>query len=156
VGGTEEAAGQSVITSLSRQPIAFACLFRVNRVAIHTVGIVNSIRTKGYDPLTKRHGDGEEVGTGCAGRWGQYHFLLTAEHVIKPEAQASNLRIFWRDRGTIERRSDADLTANDIGDGPPICDRSERYHSSMQVGGFGELTVLKSPCRARIPPQITS
>jgi hypothetical protein len=100
----------------------------LNRVATHTVGIVNSIRTKGYDPLTKRRGDGEEVGTGCAGRWGPYHFVLTAEHVIKPEAQPSDLRIFWRDIGTIERRSDADLTENDIVDGTPIRDPNATIH----------------------------
>jgi hypothetical protein len=44
------------ITELRRQA-EDACLIRVST---HTVGIVNSIRTVGFDPLTKRRGDGEE------------------------------------------------------------------------------------------------
>lgn len=67
-------------------------------------------------------GDGEEVGTGCAGRWGNHSFILTASHVINKRAMPSDLRVFWRPTGNIERRSDADLTRRDILDGVPIRD----------------------------------
>lgn len=105
-----------------------ACEASINRVATHTVGIINSLRTKGYDPTTNRRGDGEEMGTGCAGRWGPNHFILTARHVIKEEAAPSDLRIFWRPAPFIERRSDRDLTLNDIADGTPIKDSSAVIH----------------------------
>jgi hypothetical protein len=54
-------------------------------------------------------GDGEEVGTGCAGRWGDHHFILTASHVLHSGAKPSDLRLFWRPSGAIERLADADL-----------------------------------------------
>jgi hypothetical protein len=100
----------------------------INRIATNTVAIVNSIRTIGHDPDTNRHGDGEEVATGCAGRWGNHHFVLTAEHAINQKAQPSDLRIFWRESGKIERRSDADLRPKDIADGIPIRDPSAVIH----------------------------
>jgi hypothetical protein len=96
-----------------------ACLLRVSA---HTVGIVNSIRTVGFDPITQRRGDGEEAGTGCAGRWGTHHFILTANHVLQSNAQPSDLRIFWRPSGAIERTADKDLKPKDIIDGVPIRD----------------------------------
>src|SRR5579885_3613320 len=96
-----------------------ACL---NRVASNTVGVVNSIRTVGKDRVTGRRADGEEVGTGSAGRWGNHHFILTASHVIHPKADASDLRIFWRPTGSIEFRSDAELTSRDIEDAMLIAD----------------------------------
>jgi hypothetical protein len=100
----------------------------INRVATHTVGIINSIRTKGFDSTTKRPGDGEEMGTGCVARWGAHHFVLTARHVIKEEAAPSDLRIFWRPEPFIERRSDGELTMKDIADGVPIRDSSAVIH----------------------------
>jgi hypothetical protein len=88
-----------------------ACLLRVST---HTVGIINSIRTVGFDPITRRRGDGEEMGTGCAGRWGEHHFVLTAGHVLHSDARPSDLRIFWRPSGGIERIADADLRPQDL------------------------------------------
>lgn len=100
----------------------------VNRVATHTVGIINTIRTKGRDSSTNRPGDGEEMGTGCAGKWGTHQFVLSARHVIKEEATPSDLRLFWRAAPFIERRSDRDLTMKDIADGIPISDPSAVIH----------------------------
>ncbi len=100
----------------------------VNRVATHTVGIINTIRTKGRDSTTNRPADGEEMGTGCAGKWGTHHFVLTAGHVIKEEAAPSDLRLFWRPAPFVERRSDRDLTTKDIADGIPIADPKAVIH----------------------------
>jgi hypothetical protein len=100
----------------------------LNWVAANTVGIVNTLRTSGYDEATNRRGDGEEIGTGCPGRWGTHHFILTAGHVIKAEAQPTDMRIFWRSKSHIERRSDADLRAEDIADGIPVSDPNARIH----------------------------
>jgi len=67
-----------------------AILYRLGR---HSVAIVNRIRTVGYDPMTKRRGDGEEAGSGFAGRWADHHFILTARHVVE-KARPSDLRVF--------------------------------------------------------------
>ncbi len=40
----------------------------LNRLWTHTVGVANTIRDVGFDPRTRRRGDGETMGTGCAGR----------------------------------------------------------------------------------------
>src|ERR1700676_2064175 len=98
------------------------------RVSTHTVGIINSIRTVGFDPITQRRGDGEEAGTGCAGRWGDHHFILTASHVLHSDAKPSDLRLFWRPSGAIERIADADLKPKDISDGVPIRDPNAVIH----------------------------
>lgn len=100
----------------------------INRVATHTIGIINSIRSKGRDSSTNRPADGEEMGTGCAGKWGAHHFVLTARHVIKEESAPSDLRIFWRLAPFIERRSDRDLTVKDIADGIPVTDPQAVIH----------------------------
>ena len=98
------------------------------RISTSTVSIVNSIRTVGYDPTTNKRGDGEDAGTGCAGRWGNHYFILTAEHVIKPNAKPSDLRIFWRPAASISRIADADLKAKDIGDAVAIRDPNAVIH----------------------------
>ena len=54
----------------------------VNRLWIHTVGLVNGVRKEGLDRITRRKADAEELGTGWAGRWGDHHFILTAGHVV--------------------------------------------------------------------------
>ena len=105
-----------------------ACLLRVST---HTVGIINSIRIVGFDPITQRRGDGEEVGTGCAGRWGVHHFILTAGHVLHSGAKPPDLRIFWRPSGGIERAADADLKPQDIVDGVPVRDPNAVIHLLM-------------------------
>ena len=102
-----------------------ACLLRVST---HTVGIINSIRTVGFDPITHRRGDGEEMGTGCAGCWGKHHFILTAGHVLHSDAKPPDLRIFWRPSGGIERIADADLRPQDIVDGIAIRDPKAVIH----------------------------
>jgi hypothetical protein len=112
------------LTELQKQA-SDACLLRVST---HTVGIINSIRTVGFDPITQRRGDGEEAGTGCAGRWGDHHFIITASHVLHSGAKPSDLRIFWRPSGAIERIADADLRPKDIADGVPIRDPNAAIH----------------------------
>ncbi|HZP62668.1 MAG TPA: hypothetical protein VFB28_04565 [Terriglobales bacterium] len=92
------------------------------RVSAHTVGIINSIRTVGFDPITKRRGDGEEVGTGCAGFWGKNHFIVTASHVLHPDAEPCDLRLFWRSSAGIDRVAGADRKPEDIVNGVPIRD----------------------------------
>ncbi|MGA2697604.1 MAG: hypothetical protein ABSE92_16185 [Terriglobales bacterium] len=104
-----------------RKQASEACLIRVTT---HTVGIINSIRVEGYDPVTQRQGDGEEAGTGCAARWGNRHFILTAKHVIHSNAKPSDIRLFWRPTSGIERTADAELKPQDIIDGVPIRDEN--------------------------------
>ena len=99
-----------------------------SRLWTTTVAIVNSIRTVGIDPVTKGPADGEEAGTGCAGRWRSHHFILTAGHVPHPDAKPSGLRIFWRPTGGVERIADADLKAHDIGDAVVIRDPEAVIH----------------------------
>jgi hypothetical protein len=62
-----------------------------SRVWTNTVGVVNSIRTTVDQEGRFRQ---EEMGTGCLGRWGEHHFILTAKHVIHTNAKPSDLRIF--------------------------------------------------------------
>jgi hypothetical protein len=93
-----------------------------SRLWTNTVAIVNSIRTVGRHPLTNRPADGEEAGTGCAGRWGRHHFILTAGHVPHPDAKPSDLRIFWRPTGGVERIADDDLRPQDVEDAVAIWD----------------------------------
>lgn len=99
----------------------------LNRLWMHTVGIVNSMRTVGYDPLTERPGDTEESGTGCAGRWGDHYFILTAKHVVE-KAQPGDLRIFLRPTGGIECRPPADLRKQDIVDAVPMSQHGAVIH----------------------------
>jgi hypothetical protein len=99
-----------------------------SRLWTTTVAVVNSIRTVGIDPATKRPADGEEAGTGCAGRWNSHHFILTAGHVPHPNAKPSNLRIFWRPTGSVDRIADADLRPQDIGDAVSIRDPKAVIH----------------------------
>jgi hypothetical protein len=112
------------IEELHRQA-SDACIIRVSA---STVSIVNSIRTVGHDPITNKRGDGEDTGTGCAGHWGNHHFVLTAEHVLNANAKPSDLRIFWRPTAGIERIADADLKPKDIGDAVAIRDRDAIIH----------------------------
>lgn len=95
-----------------------------SRVWTHTVGVVNSIRF--VDPDRKM--DWEGMGTGCAGRWGNHYFILTAKHVIHPDAKPSDLRIFWRPYGEDEYRADTDLRPQDIGDAIAIKDPNAITH----------------------------
>ena len=99
----------------------------LNRLWTHTVGIVNSIRTVGYDPITKRPGDTEEPGTGCAVRWGDHYFILTAKHVVE-KAQPGDLRIFCRPSGGFEYRTSADLREQDIVDAVPMIEQKAVIH----------------------------
>lgn len=114
----KQAGGMEHLDEINRQA-SDACY---SRVWTNTVAIVNTIRTIGRDPVTNRPADGEEAGTGCAGRWGGHHFVLTAGHVLHPNAHPSDLRIFWRPTGRVERISDADLKPEDIVEAVPIRD----------------------------------
>ena len=53
------------------------------RVWTHSVGIINTIRDVDKDTRT----DQETNGTASLGCWGVHHFLLTANHVIHPDAK---------------------------------------------------------------------
>jgi len=59
------------------------------RVWTHSVGIINTIRDVDKDTRT----DQETNGTASLGRWGVHQFLLTANHVIHPDAKVSDLRL---------------------------------------------------------------
>lgn len=108
------------VEELRRQGVE-ACL---GRLWTHTVGIANNIRDEGYDPISKSRGDGETMGTGCAGRWGDHHFVLTAEHVPHKKAQASDLRIYWRPTGALDRRPTEQVSREDVTDAVIIRDPS--------------------------------
>jgi hypothetical protein len=95
-----------------------ANLYRLGR---HSVAIVNGIRVYGVDPITGRRADGEEVGTGCAGRWSNHYFILTARHVIET-AQPHDLRFYCLPTGGVECRSASDLRPQDIVDAEPLAD----------------------------------
>jgi len=97
------------------------------RLARHSAAIINSVRTVGFDPVTQRKGDGEEVGTGFAGRWGRHDFILTAKHVLR-KARASDLRVFFMPSGAVEYRAAADLRKHDIVDGLPLTEHSAIIH----------------------------
>jgi hypothetical protein len=99
----------------------------LNRLWTHAVGIVNSIRTVGWDPIMKRPGDTEEPGTGCVGRWDGHHFILTAKHVVE-KAQPGQLRIFCRPDAGIEYRSSTNLRPRDVMDGAPLNDPGSIIH----------------------------
>lgn len=102
-----------------------------SRLWTNTVAIVNSIRRVGRHPVTNRPANGEDAGTGCVGRWGSHHFILTAGHVPHSDAQPADLRIFWRPTGGIERVADADLKPRDIGHAVAIRDPKAVIHRCL-------------------------
>jgi hypothetical protein len=95
-----------------------------SRVWAYSVGVINSIRH--VDPV--RRVDAEGMGTGCAGRWGNHRFILTANHVVHPDAKPSDLRIFWRPCGEDQYRANADLRPQDIADAVAIKDPNAVIH----------------------------
>src|SRR5271166_1928498 len=90
----------------------------IQRLWKHTVSIVNGVRIRGTDPTTNRRADGEQFGSGCAGRWGKQHVILTAEHVLR-NAEVSDLRVFSYP-GTFQYRAAADLRKEDVVDAVPM------------------------------------
>jgi hypothetical protein len=60
------------------------------------------------------------------GRWGNHHFILTAEHVIHPDAKPADLRLFWRPFGDDKYLADSDLQAEHITSGVSIKDPNAR------------------------------
>jgi hypothetical protein len=112
------------VEELRRQG-AEACL---GRLWTHTVGIANNIRDVGYDPITNRRGDGETMGSGCAGFWGSHHFILTAGHVPHGKAQARDVRIYWRPTGALDRRTTEQVSREDVTDALPIRDPNTVLH----------------------------
>jgi len=92
------------------------------RVWTHGVGIINTIREVDKDTRT----DQETNGTASLGRWNIHHFLMTANHVIHPQAKPSNLRLFWRPYGDDKYLADTDLRAEHITNGVPIRDPKAR------------------------------
>jgi len=95
-----------------------------SRVWTYSVGVVNSIRA--VDHATRR--DWEEMGTGCAGCWGNYHFIATADHVIHPHAKPSDVRLFWRPYGNDQQRTDPEIRPEDIANPIPIQDPNAVIH----------------------------
>ncbi len=95
-----------------------------SRVWTYSLGIINSIRK--VDPATRM--DWEEMGTGCAGRWGNHYFILTADHVIHPDARPCDLRLFWRPFGDDKYLADSHLRPQDIVNGIPIKDPNAAIH----------------------------
>jgi len=89
-----------------------------SRVWTHSVGIINTIRDVDRDART----DQETNGTTSLGRWGVHHFLLTANHVIHPDAKVSDLRLFWRPYGDDKYLANTELQADDIVNGVSIRD----------------------------------
>src|SRR5215469_15681770 len=89
-----------------------------SRVWTHSVGIINTIRDVDRDART----DQETNGTASLGRWGVHHFLLTANHVIHPDAKVSDLRLFWRPYGDDKYLANTELQADDIVNGVLIRD----------------------------------
>ncbi len=102
-----------------------ACL---GRLWTHTVGIANNIRDVGYDPVTKRPGDGETMGSGCAACWGVHRFVLTAEHVPHKKAEAHDLRIYWRPTGALDRRPTNQIMLEDVTEAVPIASPNAVLH----------------------------
>ncbi len=94
----------------------------LSRLWAHTVGVANSIRVVGRDRITGRPADGETMGTGCAGRWGEHYFVLTAEHVLHKDAEARDMRIYWRPTGVLDRRPVDQIAREDVSDAIPITD----------------------------------
>src|SRR5271165_4477823 len=99
----------------------------IHRLWMHTAAIVNSIRVVGKDPKTNRPADGEEFGTGCAARWGDHHFILTAKHVLR-EAKPGDLRIFCCPSGGLEYRTPANLRKQDVVDAVPMAEQNAVIH----------------------------
>ncbi len=100
----------------------------INRLWTHTVGIANTIRDTGLDPITGRLADEETMGTGCAARWGHHSFILTAEHVPHKYAQARDIRVYWRPVGNLERRPVEQVSREDVSDALPIADPNAILH----------------------------
>jgi Trypsin-like peptidase domain len=92
------------------------------RAWIHSVGIINTLRD--VDHAGRR--DWETNGTGSLGCWGNHHFILTAKHVIQPDAKPSDLRLFWRPFGDDKYLADSDLQAEHITSGLSIKDPNAR------------------------------
>lgn len=95
-----------------------------SRVWTYTVGIVNSIRMV----KPEKRMDQEGAASGCAGRWGKHHFIVTAQHVVHKEAKPSDVRLFWRPYGEDQYVADKDLKPLDFGDAIAIKDASAAIH----------------------------
>lgn len=84
----------------------------LSRLWMHTVGVVNTIRTVGRNRFTGEYGDSEEPGTGVAARWDDHHFILTAKHLVE-KTKPHDLRFFcyW---GGLERRAPSEVRQHEI------------------------------------------
>ncbi len=107
----------------------------INRLWMHTVGLVNRIPTIGTDPLTGKRGDSEEPGTGCAVRWGLNYCILTAKHVIE-NAELKDIDFFYRPSGRIQEYRD--LRPQDVFDAAPLNDPNAVLHRC----GWEDLAVV--------------
>jgi hypothetical protein len=94
----------------------------LSRLWAHTVGVANNIRITGTDPGTGRRADEETMGTGCAAQWGDHYFVITAGHVPHEKARATDLRIYWRPTGALERRAVEQVALEDVSDAISITD----------------------------------
>src|SRR5579863_2348719 len=107
----------------------------INRLWMHTVGVVNRIPTVGTDPLTGKRGDSEEHGTGCAVRWGLNYCILTAKHVIE-KAKLKDIDFFFRPSGRIEEQRT--FRPQEVFDAAPLNDPNAVLHRC----GWEDLAVV--------------
>jgi len=107
----------------------------INRLWMHTVGVVNRIPTVGTDPLTGKRGDSEEPGTGCAVRWGSNYCILTAKHVIE-KAELKDIDFFYRPSGRIEEQRN--FRPQDAFEAGPLNDTNAVLHRC----GWEDLAVV--------------
>jgi hypothetical protein len=105
-----------------------------SRVWTHTVSLVNSIR----DVNKEYRIASEEMGSGCAGRWGNYHFILTCEHVIHKDAKPPDMRVFWRPYGEDQYKANSELRPDDIASATPIKDPNAVIHRC----GWEDLAII--------------
>jgi hypothetical protein len=99
----------------------------LNRLWIHSLGIVNRIRTVGTDPTTGRQGESEEPGTGVAVLWGDRHLILTAKHLLE-KAEPKDLHFFCYPPGGFEYRAPEDLRQQDVVEPVRLAEHSSELH----------------------------
>jgi hypothetical protein len=99
------------------------------RLWSHTVGIENgALIRRGIDPATGlRTTELSSPGTGVAGVWGRYHFVLTAKHVLD-QAQIKDLKFFVRNVGELKTKHVSEVKLNDGVVAAPLGDSEAAMH----------------------------
>jgi len=107
---------------------------------MHTVAVVNGVRTVGQNPLTGGRGDSEEPGTGCTGRWRSHAFILTAKHVLE-NATPGDIRVFSFPNEDLPRRAPHEIRSQDIVDALPVDPQRVAIHRC----DWEDLALLSGP-----------